>query len=107
MSQIYAAADLVVSRAGMSTLTELSVLAKPAILIPLPRTHQEHNAIEFYRKNAALALEQDNLDADKFSKAIKEILLDINKQDFLSKNIAQMMPRDAGLNVVRLLYANQ
>lgn len=51
-----AAADVVVSRAGAITVSEIAALGKPSILIPSPnvvRNHQEQNAREFENKNAA------------------------------------------------------
>ncbi|MCC7103506.1 MAG: glycosyltransferase [Chloroflexi bacterium] len=49
MADLLAAADLVVSRAGMGTLTELAVLSKPALLIPMPASHQAANAMALAR----------------------------------------------------------
>jgi len=54
LADVYAAADLVVTRAGFSTLSELAVLGKPFISVPIPRTHQEQNATFFYEKAGAL-----------------------------------------------------
>src|SRR5207248_1725444 len=47
MPHALAAADLVVSRAGMGTLTELAALGKPALIVPMPRSHQLANARVF------------------------------------------------------------
>ena len=44
MIKAFAASDAVVSRCGMATLTEISYLGKPSILIPIPKTHQVYNA---------------------------------------------------------------
>jgi UDP-N-acetylglucosamine--N-acetylmuramyl-(pentapeptide) pyrophosphoryl-undecaprenol N-acetylglucosamine transferase len=66
MDQLYAAADLIVSRAGAGTLAELCLAAKPCILIPSPNVaenHQWHNAQALERKNAALCLEEKEADA--------------------------------------------
>lgn len=72
--EIMSVSDLVVSRCGLSTLTEISFLKKPAILIPMPNSHQEYNAWEFKNKKAAIVLEEKHLDAVLFIKEIKEIL---------------------------------
>ena len=69
--QKIAEADLVVSRAGLSTLMELSYLLKPTILIPLPDSPQEQNAYYFCELNAAVCLPQKSLTTEKFIKAIK------------------------------------
>jgi UDP-N-acetylglucosamine--N-acetylmuramyl-(pentapeptide) pyrophosphoryl-undecaprenol N-acetylglucosamine transferase len=61
MIKSFAASNLVVSRCGMSTLTEISYLAKPAILIPMPDTHQEKNANIFVETKAATVLNQNEI----------------------------------------------
>ena len=56
MDQLYACADIIISRAGAATLAELSCVAKPAILIPSPNVaenHQFHNAMALANQNAA------------------------------------------------------
>ena len=58
IADAYAAADLVISRAGMGVLTELAVLAKPAIIIPIPQSHQEANALYFAKNKAIILLNQ-------------------------------------------------
>ena len=55
-----AASDLVVSRCGLGVLTELAALEKPAILIPIPHSHQEDNANLFASRSAAVVLSQDD-----------------------------------------------
>ena len=65
MGQAFAAADLVVCRAGSSTLAELTVLGKPAVLIPSPNVsenHQEGNALALEQAGAALMLVERDLD---------------------------------------------
>ena len=57
MDQLYASADFIISRAGAATLSELSCVGKPAILIPSPNVaenHQFHNAMAFANRNACL-----------------------------------------------------
>lgn len=89
------AADLVVSRCGLATLTELSALAKPAILIPMPKSHQEDNAAVFAQAKAALVLNQAELDAEKFSEAVLQILHDPIRREELSRHIGRFMKKDA------------
>lgn len=57
MAAAYAAADLVISRAGASSISELCLLSKPSILVPSPNVaedHQTHNAMALVNKGAAL-----------------------------------------------------
>lgn len=100
LSHAYSASDLVVSRAGMSTLTELSRFAKPALVIPIPQSHQEDNAREFENKNAARVLHQQDLTSEKFVKIIQESLQDKNLLKTLSENIGNMFPKDAAEKAV-------
>lgn len=58
MGHAFAAADLVVTRAGMGTLTELAALGKPSIIVPIPDSHQVENARFFADKGAALYFEE-------------------------------------------------
>jgi UDP-N-acetylglucosamine--N-acetylmuramyl-(pentapeptide) pyrophosphoryl-undecaprenol N-acetylglucosamine transferase len=83
--------DLVVSRCGLATLTELSFLSKPSILIPMPDSHQEFNAFEFLNKEAAIVLSEKNIISDDFVKRIKEVLIDNNLKNKLSQNISQVI----------------
>ncbi len=88
------AADLVVSRCGLATLTELSALAKPAILIPMPDSHQEDNAIVFAQAKAAVVLKQKEIDAAKFSEIVLQVLHDPIRREELSRNIGRFMKKD-------------
>lgn len=99
----YAAADLVVSRSGFSTLTELSVLGKPAILIPLPG-HQELNAQYFAKFNAVKVLAQTDLTPQKFSEAILYLMNNPGELITLSRNISTLIDKDAGKRYVDLIY---
>jgi UDP-N-acetylglucosamine--N-acetylmuramyl-(pentapeptide) pyrophosphoryl-undecaprenol N-acetylglucosamine transferase len=78
MSTVYAAADLVVSRAGATTLAEIAVSGKPSILIPLPtasNNEQEKNAKEFFKKGASVIIENDMVE-EKLYKCINDIIKD-------------------------------
>ena len=100
MAAAMAAASLIVSRCGMGALTEISFLGKPAILIPMPDSHQEDNAEVFAAKEAAIILAQKEINADNFVKLIKKLLANQNKLDELSRNIKQVMPADANSKLV-------
>ncbi len=92
-------ADVVVTRAGMSSLSELSVLGKPAIIIPMPDSHQEHNAKYFQMKKSAIVLNYDrditNDDKLEFVDTVRGLLSDKEKQHSLSSNIVAIMPPDS------------
>ena len=72
-----AAAHLVISRSGASTLSELAVIGRPAILIPYPFAmddHQTANAEVLTKANAAWMVQQNTLDATKLAKMLEDIL---------------------------------
>jgi UDP-N-acetylglucosamine--N-acetylmuramyl-(pentapeptide) pyrophosphoryl-undecaprenol N-acetylglucosamine transferase len=79
MAGEYARADLVIARAGATSVAELTVVGKPAILIPYPTAadnHQEHNAKALVDHGAALMFRQADLTGDKLAAAIRELLED-------------------------------
>lgn len=100
MADAYVISDLVISRAGMGTLTELSNLAKPAILIPLPNTHQEANAEIFREKEAAIVLSQKKLTPEILLENIKKILGTPNLKNRLSQNISQIINKNASKKII-------
>lgn len=84
MAKYMASADLVVSRAGASSLAEIQVLGKASYLIPYPyatENHQYHNAMALVKNDAAMVCEQKELTADKLKSVIAELLAD--KEKFL------------------------
>jgi len=103
LKNAYAVADLVIARAGLGTLTELAVLQKPAVIIPIPASHQQDNATEFFRNNAIALLDENDLSGRKFSQAIKTLLFDQVELANLSRNIAKMMPSDAAKKITAMI----
>jgi UDP-N-acetylglucosamine--N-acetylmuramyl-(pentapeptide) pyrophosphoryl-undecaprenol N-acetylglucosamine transferase len=76
MPHALAAADLVVSRAGIGTLSELAVLGKPTVIIPMPGTHQEDNAEYFAAHGAGVHLREQELFSKSFADAILGLIFD-------------------------------
>lgn len=97
MATAYRAADLVVSRAGAGTISELQLLGKPTILIPSPNVsedHQRHNAEALVDNDAAVMI----LDIDAVEKlpgAIKQLIGDSDRLKTLSSNILKMALPDS------------
>ncbi|MFA6228340.1 MAG: UDP-N-acetylglucosamine--N-acetylmuramyl-(pentapeptide) pyrophosphoryl-undecaprenol N-acetylglucosamine transferase [Patescibacteria group bacterium] len=94
MPEALCVADLVVTRAGLSTLSELSYCGKPSIIIPMYRTHQEDNANYFQKHNAAVVLSEVSLNKKMLADVISELIKSDDKLDKLSKNIRKMMPQN-------------
>jgi UDP-N-acetylglucosamine--N-acetylmuramyl-(pentapeptide) pyrophosphoryl-undecaprenol N-acetylglucosamine transferase len=83
MAATYLAADLVIGRAGATTVAELAIAGKPAVFIPYPfaaDNHQELNAQEMADKGAALVFRQAELTADKLVAALRPLLDDAGKR---------------------------
>lgn len=102
-SHAFAAADIIVCRAGLGTFTELVHLGKPAIVIPLPDTHQEDNAKYFEAKKSVLVLAQENLNAESLVKEVKKLLANKTKQKELSEGLSKVMKKNAQEKIVELL----
>ena len=103
MPEAYAASDIVVSRAGLATITELSALAKLAIIIPLPDSHQLANAVLLDAHSAALVFPQKDVTGPGLIHVIRKLLFQKNLQDELPKNLARIMPHDAAEKVGTIL----
>ena len=93
--EIMKIADVVVSRAGLGFLTEISYLGKAAIIIPIPDTHQEDNARIFSKNEAAMVLDQKKLTARDFINKIRGLLKDETLRHKLSSNVAGVMKKGA------------
>ena len=97
MDLAYAVANIVVSRAGAMSVSEICLTAKPAILIPSPNVaedHQTKNAKALSTKNAAILL-PDNEAEEKLADEIKNLLENEEKQNALSANAAKMAHENA------------
>jgi UDP-N-acetylglucosamine--N-acetylmuramyl-(pentapeptide) pyrophosphoryl-undecaprenol N-acetylglucosamine transferase len=93
----YSASELVIARAGATTIAELLVLGKPSILIPSPNVsenHQYHNARALADKSASVLLEDKQLE-EKLFETITGTISDSKKLDELSKNALLLARPDA------------
>jgi UDP-N-acetylglucosamine--N-acetylmuramyl-(pentapeptide) pyrophosphoryl-undecaprenol N-acetylglucosamine transferase len=99
MPHLLAGADLVITRAGMGTLSELAAVRKPAIVIPLPGSHQEANARAFGAAGAAVAVNQDSLTAESLASLVLGLLDDAARRRELGVTIGAFMPPDAASTV--------
>ena len=89
MDVCMAAADLVICRAGAITLSELTICAKPSILIPSPyvaENHQYHNAMTLKNAGAAEVIEEKNLSPKMLVETVNGLLNNPEKLELMSKN---------------------
>jgi UDP-N-acetylglucosamine--N-acetylmuramyl-(pentapeptide) pyrophosphoryl-undecaprenol N-acetylglucosamine transferase len=103
MEMAYAAADMVISRAGAMAIAELCVVKKPVLFVPYPfaaEDHQTVNAMNLVEKQAALMV-KDNEAIDNVVPAIIELALDENKQLELKNNISKYAIVDADERIAR------
>jgi UDP-N-acetylglucosamine--N-acetylmuramyl-(pentapeptide) pyrophosphoryl-undecaprenol N-acetylglucosamine transferase len=107
MPHLLAAATLVISRAGMGTLTELAALAKPTLVIPLPGSHQWANARAFERIGAIDVADQHALAPVTLADRAIELLNDAQRRTQLGSQLAASMPRDAAERIASLILAAQ
>jgi UDP-N-acetylglucosamine--N-acetylmuramyl-(pentapeptide) pyrophosphoryl-undecaprenol N-acetylglucosamine transferase len=102
MDLVYAAADIVISRAGASSVSELCIVGKPVIFIPSPNVaedHQTKNAQAIVDKKGALLLKESELDS-QFSVVFESLVKDPEKQKQLGKNIKQLALPEATKQIV-------
>jgi UDP-N-acetylglucosamine--N-acetylmuramyl-(pentapeptide) pyrophosphoryl-undecaprenol N-acetylglucosamine transferase len=102
MPLLYAASDMVVSRAGFSSITEICQLGKPAILLPIPNSQQEANAQWLLSHNAAAVL-QGEVSSEAFLEILYKVLDNQAYQQELSKNASGLMSTDAAQVLVTLM----
>ncbi len=105
MTDAYWASDIVLSRAGLSTLTELSNLGKLSIIIPMPHTHQEYNAKLLKALSSALVFDQRTLTGEHLLKVIKKLLFDYKTQELLKNNMRALMPKDSAKKIAKLVLS--
>ena len=101
MDYAYAAADIIVSRAGAGTISELCLVGKPVILIPSPNVaedHQTRNAKALSDRDAAVLITDGEAVKTLVDEAIK-LISDKAKRDLLSGNILKMADRDADIRI--------
>ena len=106
MDYAYAAADVIVTRAGAGTISELCLVGKPVILIPSPNVaedHQTRNAEALSKNNAAMLISDSQAVKTLVDEAIK-LVSDKNRRDSYSENILKMADRDADIRIAEEVF---
>jgi len=102
MNLAYAAADIIISRAGALSISELCIVGKPTVLIPSPNVSEDHqtkNAMALVNKNAAILI-KDIEAKEKLADAVLNLITDNNKLNELSKNIKTLAKTNAANDIV-------
>ena len=106
MDLAYAAADVVISRSGASSISELCAAHKAAIFVPSPNVtedHQTHNAMALVRKGAGLIV-KDCEAAEKLMETACALIEDQEKITLMEKNIAMLAKTDAAMEIAEEIY---
>lgn len=106
MNDCLAACDLVVSRAGAITLSEVQSKGRPAVLIPSPfvtENHQYHNAMSMANRKAALVIEQKDLTGERLIKTVDSILTDPSVLAEFRHNAQEMAITDANERIYQVI----
>lgn len=101
MKDAYAAADIVISRGGFGTLTEIAALSKVAIIIPKPG-HQVENVKYLENKGAVVYIDEKTADGNYLAKIIKQLLHDTIAQRQLSHNLHSLLPRAKDKDILQI-----
>ncbi|MFA5991692.1 MAG: UDP-N-acetylglucosamine--N-acetylmuramyl-(pentapeptide) pyrophosphoryl-undecaprenol N-acetylglucosamine transferase [Candidatus Doudnabacteria bacterium] len=95
LADAYAAADMVLSRAGLSVITELAHLKKLSIIVPMPNSHQEINGLYLISKQAAIVIPQHKITANNFTGLIRKLVFAQEAKIELEEGIGKLMPKNA------------
>ena len=102
MDLAYAAADIIISRAGASSVSELCVVGKPTIFIPSPNVSEDHqakNALAIVKNGAAILIREEDLEVD-FQNNISQLTGAPEKQKELGNNIKKLALVNATKDIV-------
>jgi UDP-N-acetylglucosamine--N-acetylmuramyl-(pentapeptide) pyrophosphoryl-undecaprenol N-acetylglucosamine transferase len=106
MREAYAQADLVIARAGASTVSEIAACAKASILVPLPTVahdHQRFNARALAEDGAAILLEQEGLTGETLARAILDLVRHPERLDVMERAAAARARPEAAARIVDLI----
>lgn len=96
-------ADIVVARAGLSTIAELSALGKIAVIVPMPDSHQEDNAAILKQTNSAVVLDKDEFNAETLARVIVSLKFNVKRLELLSGNMRKLMPHDSATRIAKII----
>lgn len=104
LKDAYAAADFVICRAGISTITELSALQKPAVVVPLPRSPQETNAQILAYTRSAVVVFEEFLNAELVVSLARKMLWQEDVRQIMQGNIRRLLPANADKKIAKIIF---
>jgi UDP-N-acetylglucosamine--N-acetylmuramyl-(pentapeptide) pyrophosphoryl-undecaprenol N-acetylglucosamine transferase len=105
MAHAYAVADMVVTRAGIGTLTELAALALSTVIVPMPRSHQEENARFFADHGAAHVLDELGATSATLAECVLALWHDTERMSALSIGMRSLAKGDASTAVAEIVLS--
>ncbi|MFF1736883.1 glycosyltransferase [Streptomyces sp. NPDC058247] len=108
LPDVLALASVVVARSGAGTISELTALGKPSVLVPLVPSagdEQEHNALHLEQAGAAVALVKERANADELRRALAPILTDHGQREAMAQAARVLGKPDAATRLVEVLLA--
>lgn len=98
-------ADIVIARAGLSTIAELSALGKVSVIVPMPGSHQEENAMIMKQTNSAVVLNEQEFEPETLARVIVSLKFNQKRCELLSNNIRDLMPHDSALRIAKIILS--
>lgn len=98
MPELYKKANIIISRAGASSVYEIAAAGLPSVLVPLPiaaDNHQYYNALDFAKNNAGLVIEQKDFTVDNVVKVLKDFIENPQMLKDMSKSVKELAIIDA------------
>lgn len=108
MPALMAAADIIICRAGASTISEVCAASVPAVIVPSPNVaenHQEKNARALEQKGAAIVLLEKDANGQNMYRIVKELLADSEKMQAMSRNLASLAVLDSAEQIYNIILS--
>lgn len=103
MRDALALADVVVSRAGLATISELALLGKPTMLVPIHGSHQEENADYLAKEGAVVRLHEEQMNGEALAVAVQDFVQDKDRCHAFGVRLQKLSNPDAAKEIADLL----
>ncbi|MFP3904224.1 MAG: UDP-N-acetylglucosamine--N-acetylmuramyl-(pentapeptide) pyrophosphoryl-undecaprenol N-acetylglucosamine transferase [Armatimonadota bacterium] len=105
MATVLAAADLILTRAGASSLAEAAAWGRPMIVVPYPHAggHQRYNAEIYEAADAAIVVDDDNMNADRLVETVRALRADTQRYQAMARASAEVGSHNAARRIVEYI----